>query len=288
MRPGRHDSPAPMSRWLRGIVRRVAGLASALVLAWAVVVAFLYLQRDALLYPFDPRPAAPATPGITVATLPGAGAAPPLPVWIAAPRGDRPWIVFFMGNSGSLALHEARLAALVEQGYGLAAMAYRGGAGAPGRPSEADLKADAARLWDRFAAVTGRPVAGRDRVIWGLSLGAALAVWLAARADERAVVLEAPFTRLCDAARHRYPWAPACPLLGREAYDSLGLAGRIGSPLLVLHGSADRLVPPAMGRALAEAAAGSVYVEVPGAGHDDLGRHGALDHAFRFLDGVAR
>lgn len=272
---------------MRRLARRLGGALCALGLAWALVVATLHAQRHALIYPFDGAPAAPSIPGVRIAELPAADSAPALPVWLAEPRDGRPWVFFFMGNAGSLARHEARLAAIAGAGYGLAAMAYRGGGGVPGQPSETALKDDAARLWQDFDRLAGQPVPERQRVIWGLSLGSALAVWLAGRADERAVVLESPFTRLCDVARARYPWAPACLLLRDERWDSVAIIARTGSPLLVLHGTADRIVPASQGRALYEAAAEPKrLLQYPGAGHGDLAAHGAVADAFAFLAGL--
>lgn len=268
--------------------RKLLRLGGTFVIAYAIVVALLLWQRHALIYPFDQRPAEPKLAALRVAVLPAAGDAPALPVWLAEPRGARPWVVVFMGNAGSLAVHEDRLAALVEAGYGVAAMGYRGGGGVPGAPSEAVLKADAARLWTGLDRLAGQRVAERDRVIWGISLGTGLAVWLAARSDERAVVLESPFTRLCDAARHRYPWIPACLLLRDERYDSVDLIDRIDSPLLVLHGQQDRVVPLAQGRALAAAAKQPKALHVyRNAGHNDLSAHGAVADALGFLAGLS-
>jgi pimeloyl-ACP methyl ester carboxylesterase len=114
-------------------------------------------------------------------------------------------------------------------------------------------------------------------VLWGWSLGAAVALQAAralpADASEalEGMVLLSPWTRLKAAAAEHYPrWLVA--VLAREDYDSLAAAQGLRVPALVLHGSADSLIPAEQGRQVA-AALGAAFQEIPGAGHNDL-----LDH----------
>jgi fermentation-respiration switch protein FrsA (DUF1100 family) len=186
-----------------------------------------------------------------------------------------------MGNAGSLPSNAPRLTEFTARGYGVVALNYRGAGGAPGAPSEAALTADALALYDRYAD------AGRPPVLYGTSLGAALAVQLAARRPAAALILETPFARLCETAQHHYPLVPACLILPDERWESAEAIRQVDAPLLILHGDADQTIPLAHGQALFQAANGPKRMRVyPGGRHNDLRLHGAGADAIAFLHDV--
>ncbi len=100
-----------------------------------------------------------------------------------------------------------------------------------------------------------------------------------------AVVLEAPFTSIADVAVRSFPIFPV-RLLVRDRFDALARIGRLRSPLLVVHGERDTVVPVSHGRRLLAAArppkAGHF---VPAAGHNDLYSFGAVQAIIEFVDG---
>jgi fermentation-respiration switch protein FrsA (DUF1100 family) len=103
------------------------------------------------------------------------------------------------------------------------------------------------------------------------------------------LVLEAPFTSLADAAAAHYPFFPVRGLL-RDRFDSLSKIGHVATPLLVVHGERDRVVPARLGRRLLEAAAEPKQGIFPtGAGHNDLHENGlataVIDFVTRFQQG---
>jgi len=194
----------------------------------------------------------------------------------------------FGGNAGILPADAWRMQALVEAGHGAVVMNYRGAGGMPGRPSEAAIAADALSVYDRLPEISGLR-AGEAPVLYGASLGAAVAVRVAAERPAAAVILAAPFARLCETAEHHYPVVPACLILSDERWDSLDRIARIDAPLLVLHGARDRVIPLAHGdRLLAAAEEPKRLVVFPDAGHDDLIRHGAADAILGFLASLPR
>ncbi len=249
------------------------------------VLAGLYLTREDFIYFFDASAARPADmPRTRVAQLPAHNGAPALTVWVTEPLPRHPVVVYFMGEAGSLTLHETRLRRLAEAGLGVAAMAYRGGGGQPGTPGEAALLHDARRVYAGLHGLIGAPVKDTGRVIWGYSLGAGIAARLAAEQEELAVVLESAFTSLCDAAPGPLRAVPGCLLLSGSEYDTLSRIEAIDAPLLILHGAADRRVPVAHAERLFAAAAEPKFIETyPGAGHHDLDRFGAHDAAVSFI-----
>ncbi len=260
-----------------------------LILGYAVLVAVFLVMRHDLIYPFRDFPAQPAgLSRTTVALIPADNDHPEIEVWVAEPLGEKPVILYFMGNSGNLGVNAIRLQEFLLNGYGMAAMAYRGGGGRPGSPSEAGLMADATRLYDALDQLFAEAVPPGRRVIYGTSLGTGIATSLAASVeDEMALILETPFTRLCDAAEAAYPFLPACLVLWDERYDNLDRISGIDTPLLVLHGTDDRAIPVHLGQALFDAAEEpKELILYPGGRHNDLRLHGAGQDTMRFLEGL--
>jgi len=232
-----------------------------LTLAWA-------LQRRLIYFPDG----GPVPPAATV--LPGAqdvsfrtGDGLQLAGWFV-PAGGAPaaTVLVLNGNAGDRAARAPLAAALARQGMSVLLFDYRGYGGNPGEPTESGLAADARAARDYLLA---RPDVG-DLVYFGESLGAAVAVGLAAEHPPAALVLRSPFTSLVDVGRRHYPYLPVGALL-KDRYDSLERIPEIKAPLLVVAGGADDIVPAEQSRRLHDAAPGPKrYVEIPGAGHNDL------------------
>ena len=246
---------------------------------WLLAITGLLIFRHDLIYPFRDWPRADQVSGLPAAEIErfDADDGTPLIAWRVAPRNGKPVILYFMGNAGSLPSAAPRLAELAHRGFGILALNYRGAGGMPGTPSQAALTSDALLAYD-LASRNGPPV------IYGTSLGAAIAVQVAARRSAKAVILETPFARLCETARHHYPMIPACLVLWDERWDSRGIIGQIDAPVLIQHGDADRLIPVAQGQKLFEAAPNPKHLMIyPGGRHNDLRLHGAGADVIAFL-----
>lgn len=248
------------------------------------------IERE-MVYPFAPErvdPAVAALPGLREVTFKTLGQS--LITWVAPAQPDKPTILYFHGNAGNLANRAARFRLLLDRGYGLIAPAYRGSSGSTGRPSEAALTQDARALWTRLD--TFQPGLMPDRVIlYGESLGTGVALKLAAQQDltpPAALVLEAPYTSLPDVVRHLYPQLEALIPRMTNIWDSRSHAAAVHVPLMVLHGSEDRLIPPGQGRAVFEAAPAlrKQYYEIEGASHSDTWRDATLAQLWAFIDAV--
>jgi uncharacterized protein len=177
---------------------------------------------------------------------------------------EGPWVLYLHGNAATIASkvnisHYAQLRAL---GLNLFVPEYRGFAGLEGVPTEAVLEADARAAYD-YLRVT-RTVPPAHIVIYGWSLGGAVAVNLASRSDQAAVILEGAPASLVDLGRQRYPFFPI-GLLMRNPFDSIGKIERIRSPILFLHSADDGIIPISEGRRLFDAArSDKMFVEVRG------------------------
>jgi hypothetical protein len=144
---------------------------------------------------------------------------------------------------------------------------YRGYGLSEGAPDEEGTYRDA-RAAHRYLS-TARGIPPGNLIIFGESLGAAVALQLALEVPARALVLEAPFTSVADMARSVLPFVPIGRLL-RTRYDNLAKIGGLRMPLLILHGERDTTVPFAQGRRLFEAAPEPKrFFAIPGAGHND-------------------
>lgn len=251
----------------------IAWALAALALLLALGLGALWLLQDRLIYAPDRSPPRLEGPGLesvragSVTTADGLR----LLTWGMPPlRANAPVILYLHGNGGNLGDRRRRLARFAGLGWGALMVEWRGYGGNPGRPSEAGLLRDARAA---LAALQAE-VHGQQRiVVWGESLGTAVAVALAAEQPEAfgALVLEMRFTSLADLAALHFPWVPAPRLLLRDRFDSRMVIPRVAAPMLILAGGQDRLTPPAMAEALVAAATALVeYWVAQGAGHEEL------------------
>jgi fermentation-respiration switch protein FrsA (DUF1100 family) len=168
------------------------------------------------------------------------------------------------GNIGDRVLH-ARL--LADAGLDVFLFDYRGYGKSDGTPDEEGTYRDARAARQ---AMLARPTVDAGRLVYlGESIGGAVALALALQAPPRGLVLQSAFTSVRDMGRLHYPFIPSAVV--PDAYPNLRRIAALESPLLVIHGDRDEIVPVAHGRALFEAAPPPKRIEiVRGAGHNDL------------------
>ena len=155
-------------------------------------------------------------------------------------RGPRNTVLVFNGNAGNRAFRVTLATALVRRGFQVLLFDYRGFGENPGSATERGLAQDA-RAARAFLA--GRRDVDATRMIYfGESLGTAVAVELATEHPPAVLILRSPFTSMADVGQYHYPWLPVRALI-RDRYDTLERMYRVKSPLLVIAGERDRIVP---------------------------------------------
>ncbi len=186
--------------------------------------------------------------------------------WIPHAAPDAPVLLFFHGNAGNREDRLHNLAGLWRAGISVLIFDYRGYGGSTGTPSEQGLLRDGLAAFDWLR----EKVAPRQVVLFGRSLGGAVAAAVAARRPARALILESTFTSAREMAWRILP-LPGIGLVTRSRFDTLAAVRRLHMPLLVIHGTADELVPFEMGRRIFQSAASSQkqFREVPGGRHND-------------------
>jgi fermentation-respiration switch protein FrsA (DUF1100 family) len=190
--------------------------------------------------------------------------------WFFALARDRArgTVLIFNGNAGNRAYRVPLAAALARRGFQALLFDYRGFGENPGTPTEGGLASDARAARDYLA---GRGDVDAARLIYfGESLGTGVAVSLAAEHPPSALILRSPFTSMADVGQRHYPWLPV-RLLIRDRYDTLQRIGRVKSPLLVIAGERDSIVPFEQSRRVYESAVSERkrFLSIPGADHND-------------------
>jgi len=174
-----------------------------------------------------------------------------LSAWfVPAPEpGPAPTVLFLHGNAGNISHRLDTIAFLHDLGAATLIIDYRGYGESDGTPSEAGLQRDARAAWSWLT--TERGLGAEWIVLYGRSLGGAVAAWLAAEHRPAGLIMESTFTSLADLGAEIYPWLPVRLLL-RHRFDARAALARVEAPTLVAHAREDELVPFDHARRLAE------------------------------------
>lgn len=208
-------------------------------------------------------------------------------LWLPQPDAAAPVLLYLHGARWDVRSSAHRMRRMHELGFAVLGIDYRGfGQSSPLLPGEAEATEDARAAWQWLAAT--RPQA--PRYLFGHSLGGAIAVNLAAEvADERGLIVEGSFPSIREVvSTFKWGWLPVGPLITQrfEAGDKIG---QVGAPVLVVHGSEDRLIRPELGRRLFDQAAEPKrFVLVEGGSHHNTNSLGQAQYrqALRELFGL--
>jgi len=160
--------------------------------------------------------------------------------WFSMPKSNLPLLVYFHGNSFDIAERAHRIKRYINNGWGVLLLAWRGYSGNLGKPTEKNLYIDgeSAIKW----IIDNLNFDYENLIIYGESLGCAVAVDLGTRYKFKSIVLESPFTSILDIARRRYKIYPVKYFI-LDKFDNYSKIDKILSPVLIISGKKDEVVP---------------------------------------------
>jgi alpha-beta hydrolase superfamily lysophospholipase len=200
-------------------------------------------------------------------------------LWLggAPERADTPVLLYLHGARYNVAGSAPRMRRMHDLGFSVLAIDYRGfGKSSAGLPSEATAREDARAAWTWLAARHPK----QHRYIFGHSLGGAIGIDLAAHVgDDSGVIVESTFTSIADvASSFKWGWLPFGAFI-TQRFEAISRVKDIGSPLLVVHGTADSLINPTLGRKLYDAATvPKMFVLVEGGSHHNTNSVGEAQY----------
>lgn len=258
------------------------GLPVAALILFLTIVAVLWFFQRSLIYPIPPiDESLPAGfEPISYETSDGLT----LRAGFQRAEDGKPTLLFFHGNGVDWQTTFFTTELLAARGYGVLAAEYRGYSGNSGSPSEKGLFTDGRAALDWLLA---RGIDPADIVLVGNSLGSGVAVELARTFPARALILIAPFKSMADTARYSYPYVPVDYLL-QDRFDNIGKIAEVASPILIIHGENDGLIPIRHAQDLAAANPAARFVTLPGFGHNMSGEVAAQLPQMEFLDDLTR
>jgi len=170
-------------------------------------------------------------------------------------NNDYKTILFLHGNAGTLENRIHKINHFRDMNINFLLVAWRGFSGNKGKPTEENLYEDArsAVKW-----LESKGIKENNIIIYGESLGTGIATEIAQNKNFAGVILESPFTSMIEAAKNKYPYLPVKFLL-KDKYESNKKIKNIQSPILIMHGKVDNIVPFYMGKKMYELANSPKY-----------------------------
>lgn len=183
--------------------------------------------------------------------------------WFIPSEGAKLSMIFVHGNGGNISHRLEKLHIFNELGVNTFIFDYRGYGQSRGKPQEEGLYKDAVAAYNYIMERQKQS----KIIVYGESLGGAVAIDLASRVDIEGLVLEGTFTSVKDMAKVIYPWLPG--FLLRTKFNSVDKIAKINAPKLHFHGQWDDIVPISLGKKLFEAAQSpKKFIAIDGAHND--------------------
>jgi fermentation-respiration switch protein FrsA (DUF1100 family) len=224
-----------------------------IVIALGVLNGWMYLQQPAMIFfPYAELTATPSGWGLDYEEvyLTAEDGVRVHGWYIPHPRA-RGVVLFFHGNAGNISHRRDSIAIFHHLGLSVFIFDYRGYGKSEGRPSETGMYRDATAGWRYLTEVRGyKP---EQIILFGRSLGGAVAAQLASRVDPAALILESTLSSARDFARSVFPLLSKLVVL-RYDFDTVQSLQRVHCPVLVLHSPGDEIMPYALGETVYRAA----------------------------------
>lgn len=181
--------------------------------------------------------------------------------WVPAEK-DRGTVLFCHGNGGNISSCLDSILIANRLGLNMFIFDYRGYGKSDGSPTEQGTYLDAEAAWAYLVDI--RKIPPYEIVVWGRSLGGAIAARTAAEHEPGALIVESAFTSIKDIVHDRADWVPSW-FLKDYAYPTCEYLEKVTAPVLVIHGRDDEMIPFKHGRALYDSIRGTKnFVEIRG------------------------
>lgn len=202
-----------------------------------------------------------------------------LTYWSVDGDKSKPAVLYCHGNADNISYFQDRIKFLVDNGYRVFMIEYRGYGSSEGKPSEEGLYRDLESMISHLRSDYG--ISKKDLIVWGHSLGGAVVADVTSRKNFRGVILEGTFTKLSDVKNYaakfksnskqeemfNYVLYNLIPLT--QKFESINKIQKIRSPLFVLHSKPDDIIPYWMGEKLAEQNEHARFYLSETGGHDE-------------------
>jgi hypothetical protein len=235
------------------VKRMVFLVISSLVLVYVLLIAYVYVKQGSMLFfPLKEIETTPLAIGfdyqeVTLRTKDGVD----ISAWYIPAEDTRGFVLFCHGNAGNISHRLDSIRIFHNLGLGVLIFDYRGYGRSKGTPDEEGTYRDAEAAWDYL--VNSLHVAPERIILFGRSLGSAVAAEIALRKQTGALIMESGFTSVPDLGSSFYPYLPV-RLLSKYRYASIEKVGKIKMPKLFIHSPEDEIVPYEQGRRLFESA----------------------------------
>jgi len=244
-----HKGPEARGRGRRiliaAVVVAVAGYLGLALLVAVFQSRFVYMPPREILW--TPREAHIDYEDLELTTADGGT----INAWFVPDDGARGTLIFCHGNAENIGGLQDYIEFYRTFGVNVLVFDYRGYGNSSGKPSEKATYEDVLACWKYLTEKRGMPP--EKIVVYGRSLGGAVAAWLAARERPRALILESAFTSVPDVAAAALPFLPV-RLLAHIRYETKDYIRRVKCPVLVMHGPSDEVIPFEHGKSLFEIA----------------------------------
>ena len=224
-----------------------------LILIYMLLIAYVYVKQGSMLYfPLKEIETTPLATGldyqeVTLRTKDGVD----ISAWYIPAENARGFVLFCHGNAGNISHRLDSIRIFHGLGLGVLIFDYRGYGKSKGSPDEEGTYRDAEAAWDYL--VDSLHVKPEKIILFGRSLGSAVAAEMALRKQAGVLIMESGFTSVPDLGSSFYPYLPV-RLLSKYRYASIEKVGRIKMPKLFIHSPEDEIVPYEQGRRLFERA----------------------------------
>lgn len=240
-----------------------------------LLLALVSMQRS-LIFQRQERAADPTYTGGRLVRLPRAGEDEAVALYFPAKEPQTVTLAYFHGNADQLGHGPASIGQDFQETHqlGFYGIEYPGYGEAAGSPNEQSIMSAADQLLRHLSALDGLSVPQEQVVLFGQSIGCAVAVEMALRGFGNWVILLSPFSSLHSMAVSAYPFVkPALDLLPfvlLDKFDNLAKVGRVRQSSLVLHGTDDEIVPLAQGQEISRGLPNATFSVLQAAHHNDV------------------